>query len=474
MINHFTYLALMGYVSANDVQKFAYPSDESPCYKKVRKDNMLVENIHTPLTPVTLPLYFSWNNVDGVNYLTNVRNQHIPQYCGSCWAHATTSALSDRIKIARGAAWPDINLSPQVVISCDSKNDGCHGGEPIAAFSFMHFNEITDETCSLYEARGHDNGRECSPMQVCKNCDPFKDCYIPDSYNYYKADQFGTIRGEAAMLQEIYQRGPIVCGISSNVNLHKYTGGILHDRTGATNLNHAVSITGFGEENGVKFWIIRNSWGSDWGESGFVRLIRGINNMGIESDCAWATPKDTWTNDVRHQTTKEEKEDKRNNAKNGPYPITPPNPEAKFLEKPKNSERACARYGGTQFKVLGERRPEKMSWELTDEAALPENVDWRNMNGVNYVSWTKNQHIPQYCGSCWSQATTSSLADRFNIKYYSQNYTPVGLSAQAVVNCHAGGDCSGGEPGSVFEWAFIHGIPHSSCEQYVAANSTSK
>jgi len=66
-----------------------------------------------PLEPVKdLPETWIWNDVKDVNYLTNMRNQHVPSYCGSCWAHAATSAFSDRIKIARKAAFPDINIAP--------------------------------------------------------------------------------------------------------------------------------------------------------------------------------------------------------------------------------------------------------------------------------------------------------------------------------------------------------------------------
>ncbi len=90
--------------------------------------------IKSPLEPVALPDQWIWNNVNNTNYLTNLRNQHIPQYCGSCWAHAATSAISDRIKIRRNAQWPDINVSPQVVISCSMNDDGCHGGEALSAF----------------------------------------------------------------------------------------------------------------------------------------------------------------------------------------------------------------------------------------------------------------------------------------------------------------------------------------------------
>jgi len=111
-----------------------------------------------------------------------------------------------------------------------------------------------------------------------------------------------------------------------------------------------------------------------------------------------------------------------------------------------------------------------MAWETIDLNDIPAGHDWRNVEGVNYLSWNKNQHVPEYCGSCWAQGTTSSIADRFNIMLGDKSATPVGLSAQVIVNCHAGGDCNGGEPGSVYEYAFTTGIPHSSCEQYDADN----
>lgn len=136
--------------------------------------------------------------------MTQIRNQHIPQYCGSCWAHAATSSFSDRIKIARNAAWPDINISPQVLISCEMKDDGCHGGEAYNAFEWMHFNEVTDETCSIYRARGHDNGQVCSAMNVCRNCSPGEACFVPDSYYVYNVAEFGEVTGEENMMQEIY------------------------------------------------------------------------------------------------------------------------------------------------------------------------------------------------------------------------------------------------------------------------------
>ncbi len=106
------------------------------------KPRVLTELKQIPMAE--LPKNYWWGNVDGTNYLTVQRNQHIPIYCGSCWAFASTSALSDRIKIQRKAQWPDINISPQVLISCETPDDGCGGGDAKNAYEWIHYNNITD------------------------------------------------------------------------------------------------------------------------------------------------------------------------------------------------------------------------------------------------------------------------------------------------------------------------------------------
>jgi len=443
-----TIIALL--VSNTVALKFIDP--ESPCRKVSTEPK--VENPGAALEPVTdLPETHIWNNVDGVSYLTNLRNQHIPQYCGSCWAHAATSALSDRIKIARKAAWPDINIAPQVLISC-SGDDGCHGGEAFNAFEWMNSNEVTDETCSIYRARGHDNGAECSSMIKCENCMPGKPCFAQDDYKVYHTDKYGKVSGEDAMMQEIFQRGPIACGIAVPDALEDYTSGIFNDTTGDVNIVHDISVVGWGVEDGVKYWTVRNSWGTHYGEDGFVRVIRGVNNIAIETDCAWATPVDTWTNDQRHHNTEEE------NAVTGPNSDIVPETDL-FMTK------GGCRVPQASF-TNGEKPLPVQAWEELAESDIPENWDWSNVDGTNFLSWNKNQHIPVYCGSCWAQGSTSALADRFNILQKDLNTTPVALNAQVIVNCRAGGSCEGGNPGGVYEFANEKGIPDSSCEQYVA------
>jgi len=95
-------------------------------------------------------------------------------------------------------------------------------------------------------------------------------------------------------------RGPIACGMAVTAEFVNYTGGIFEDKTGAKDIDHDISIVGWDEENGVKYWLGRNSWGSYWGENGLFRIVRGSNNLAIESDCSWSVPRDTWSNDERN------------------------------------------------------------------------------------------------------------------------------------------------------------------------------
>ena len=266
------------------------------------------------------------------------------------------------------------------------------------------------------------------------------------------------------MMQEIMQRGPVACGIDSTDSFHNHKGnGVFSDPTPTVydDINHIISVVGWGVYNGTKFWWVRNSWGSAWGENGFIKVERGVNMIQIEADCAWAVPEDTWTNDTRHQIPKELKNEiKEEKAKR-----------ESFL-KPKDHA-----YGRKPFTSIedqwkqGQRFEDVPAWEALKDAVMPTNLDWRDINGVNYASWNKNQHIPVYCGSCWAQGPTSSLADRFNILLgQTGSFTPVGLSAQYIINFKVGGgNCTaGGEPADVWTYAYTHGIVDSSCQQYTA------
>lgn len=184
-------------------------------------------------------------------------------------------------------------------------------------------------------------------------------------------------------MQEIYQRGPIACGIAVPDALENYTGGIYNDTTGDMDIVHDISVVGYGVEDGTKYWVVRNSWGSHWGELGFFRVVRGTNNIAIESDCAWATPRDTWTNQVLHYTTDDERNDPRNDVSNGGKENTS---NEGFLTK-KNG--GCARVPEVTFEG-GEIKNVPHAWEVVESSSLPTNWDWRHVNGTNFVGWSKN------------------------------------------------------------------------------------
>ena len=131
--------------------------------------------------------------------------------------------------------------------------------------------------------------------------------------------------------------------------------------------------------------------------------------------------------------------------------------------------------GGRVSKITwsnGEKVSSKRPHQLMSPSALPAAWNWRNVNGVNYVTYTRNQHIPQYCGGCWAHGPTSSLSDRLNI-LRNNAWPRVVLSPQVVINCHAGGSCNGGNPAGGYELAYNKGISDDSCQNYEAKNPAS-
>jgi len=259
---------------------------------------------HTLLgRPADYPAEFSWCNKDGVNYCTASRNQHIPQYCGSCWAHGAVSALQDRIKIARGPlAGPDIVLSIQHMLNCGTAGS-CHGGSLDGPYQWIHRlglqgEGIAYETSNPYLACSSESSdgfcphvdTTCSALNTARTCGSFDqeggDCVGLSDYPNATVAEFGHISGKDAMQQEIYNRGPIACTIQATPILN-YETGIATERSFST--DHVVSVVGWGTDATEGFyWTVRNSWGEYWGEMSYIRVATGA--LALEQGCAWAVP----------------------------------------------------------------------------------------------------------------------------------------------------------------------------------------
>ena len=253
---------------------------------------------------------FNWCDLNGVNYCTNNHNQHIPQYCGSCWAHATLSSLADRIKIKRGGKGIDINLSVQHLLNCGNVGS-CKGGSIDGAYQWIkNMSDLTGtgiayETSNPYLACSNDidygicpyKNWDCIPENIAKTCSTYPEkggvCIGLTNFPNATIDEYGSISGKEAIMNEIINNGPIAC-VLNDTQLFNYTGGIIEQDYKSTDINHAVSVVGWGtyikNEKNSSYWIVRNSWGEYWGSMGFVNIEFG--SLLIESQCSWATVKD--------------------------------------------------------------------------------------------------------------------------------------------------------------------------------------
>jgi len=193
--------------------------------------------------------------------VTPVKNQG---QCGSCWSFSITGTLEGRYQIATGSL---VSLSEQQFVDCDSQDSGCNGGYPPGTLKWATGRAICTEHSYPYTARdGSCHASRCSPGIPAGEITGHRQ--VP--------------RGSSSGLASALNSGPVSVAVDANDPFGSYGRGILTNKCG-TSLNHAVLAVGYTSQ----YWKVKNSWGSRWGESGYIRMTRNGNECGILDQAAY-------------------------------------------------------------------------------------------------------------------------------------------------------------------------------------------
>jgi len=216
---------------------------------------------------------FSYDGASGSSvdwtgkYTTPVKNQ---AQCGSCWAFSATEQIESDTMRTLGKTFI---LSPQQVVSCTPfPSMGCNGGWTENAYKYVTgAGGIEQESDYPYKSQTGNTG----------SCKSDKSKYVTTVTKYY------TVSGETNMANYMLGTGPLsVCLDASSWNT--YTGGIM--TVCGNSVDHCVQAVGVDTSSGG-YWKVRNSWGTSWGESGFIRLAYGQNTCDITNDPTYTTVK---------------------------------------------------------------------------------------------------------------------------------------------------------------------------------------
>ncbi|XP_073423317.1 cathepsin K-like isoform X2 [Dendrobates tinctorius] len=191
-------------------------------------------------------------------YVTPVRNQGS---CGSCWAFSSVGALEGQLKKKTKKL---VVLSPQNLVDCVTKNDGCGGGYMTNAFEYVRDNKGIDSEAA-YPYVGQDEPCNYTTAGKAAKCKSYMEVQEGSEKELKKA--VGTV-------------GPVSVGIDATLSTFQfYSKGVYYDENcDAENINHAVLIVGYGVQKKDKYWIVKNSWGDTWGDKGYILMAKDRSN----------------------------------------------------------------------------------------------------------------------------------------------------------------------------------------------------
>jgi uncharacterized repeat protein (TIGR03803 family) len=275
--------AVYAQLSASDIaamkqeiakQKYTFTVDENPATKiplsqlcgtipslAPKSTNSLSSK--TMLGEPALPSYWDWRQHNGVTPVKNQGN------CGSCWAFSTVGTMEAMILITSGTT---TDLSEQQLVSCNTSGWSCDGGN--YAFDMEISPGAMLESCFPYQAAN----------VACQSGCPY--AYHLSSWGY--VGNSSSVPSTTAIKNAIYTYGPISVCVAVDNYFQGYSGGVFNNNS-ATSIDHAVVLVGWDDANGC--WIMKNSWGTGWGESGYMRIAYGCDQIGYSAAYAvWELP----------------------------------------------------------------------------------------------------------------------------------------------------------------------------------------
>jgi len=220
---------------------------------------------HMKSKKVDIPDAVDWRDE---GWVTPVKDQ---AQCGSCWAFSTTGSMEGALAKATGNL---VSLSEQNLVDCDNVDAGCNGGLMENAFPWIMQNGgINTEDDYPYEARD-------------------MSCRFDKNAATYTISGFHEIKeqDEADLTEKIATEGPISVAIDAGrFSFQLYHSGVYYEPScSSTRLNHGVLAFGYGNEDGSDFYWVKNSWGTGWGDNGYIKMSRNRdNNCGIATDASW-------------------------------------------------------------------------------------------------------------------------------------------------------------------------------------------